>query len=70
MAKIELHPDAYIGTGELLRRVPWSRTTLNRQVRAGHFPAPTKISSGRNAWRWGDVVDHFNSLRDEKRDAA
>lgn len=39
----------------VLERVPWSDTTLWRQVKAGNFPAPIKISANAVAWREADV---------------
>jgi prophage regulatory protein len=36
-------------------KVPWSRTTLWRKVKAGEFPAPVRLSNGMNAWLEADV---------------
>ena len=47
--------DDLIGKTRVLQVVPFSDTTLWRQVRAGNFPAPVKISPGRVAWRVRDV---------------
>lgn len=35
---------------QLLRRLPFSRTTLWRQCKRGNFPSPVKISPGRVGW--------------------
>jgi len=39
----------------LLRFVPFSKSTLWRQVNAGLFPAPLRLSVGITAWRVEDV---------------
>ena len=42
--------DRLLSEKEVLTQVPWGRTTLWRQVRDGHFPAPREISDNRKAW--------------------
>ncbi len=52
----DLTPDTWLRERDLLRRVPFSRSTLWREVKAGRFPAPYKLSPNTTAWRWADVV--------------
>src|SRR6478672_1796396 len=40
----------FLRAKKVLDKVPWSRTTLWRKVRDGHFPAPVRLSNGVNAW--------------------
>ena len=40
---------------ELLRRQPYSRSSIYRKVRTGDFPAPIKIGPNRNAWLESDI---------------
>ncbi|MCX7208445.1 MAG: AlpA family phage regulatory protein [Proteobacteria bacterium] len=39
----------------VLACVPFSATTLWRKCKAGHFPAPVKLSERVTAWRADDV---------------
>lgn len=51
-------PDsAFIRTNALLCSgfIPFSRSTLWRQVKAGHFPMPTKFSANITAWNVGSL---------------
>jgi prophage regulatory protein len=41
---------------EVLRLIPFSRTTLWRQVRRGLFPRPLKLSSGVSAWSANEIA--------------
>ena len=50
-----LSDDAFVRSAQLASVVPWSKSTTWRKVRAGLFPAPTKISERITAWRVGDV---------------
>jgi prophage regulatory protein len=36
--------------------LPFSRSTLWREIRHRRFPAPTRISPGINGWRLGEVL--------------
>jgi prophage regulatory protein len=47
--------DRFCSPRETSRIVNLSRTTLWRQVCAGAFPAPVRISPGRIAWRRSDL---------------
>ena len=60
-----LHPWAWVQTVTSL-----SRTTVWRQIRAGAFPAPIKISPGRVAWRESDVVAWLNARTERTCDAG
>jgi len=46
------HPsnERLISAKEVLERVSFSRTTLDRLVNSNEFPRPIKISEGRNMW--------------------
>jgi prophage regulatory protein len=66
MNPASLEPDSYLREKELLKHVPLSHTTLWRQVKAGLFPKPIKLTERATAWRWGDVV----AWLDERRGAA
>ena len=44
-----------IRTEDLTRRLGLSRTTIFRNVKAGRFPAPIKISQRAIGWRIDDV---------------
>jgi hypothetical protein len=58
-----------LGPGEIVSRptpepqppVPFSRSTLWREVKAGRFPAPCKLSPNTTAWRWGDVLEDLRA---------
>jgi predicted DNA-binding transcriptional regulator AlpA len=43
----------YLDTGTLLKRVPWSRSTLDRLIGLKQFPAPARI--GGKLW-WSEVT--------------
>jgi len=51
----ESAPTKLLRRPEVLARVPWSYTTLWRQVKSGNFPAPIKMSAHAVAWRERDV---------------
>jgi prophage regulatory protein len=57
MTELELTSDSWLRERELLRRVPFSRSTLWREVKAGRFPAPYKLSPGTSAWLWCEVLE-------------
>ena len=48
-------PFFYREKGVLEHYLPGSRSTLWRQVKAGTFPAPIKISDGVTAWLKSDL---------------
>jgi len=62
-------PDsAYIRQRQLLgdRIVPYSASTLWRQIAAGHFPKPIKVSPGITAWSVAEIRRHLEKLRETK----
>ena len=59
MTELELTSDSWLRERELLRRVPFSRSTLWREVKAGRFPSPTKLSPNTTAWLWSEVAEHL-----------
>ena len=44
-----------IDLDEVLKRQPYSRSSIYRKVRTGDFPAPIKIGPNRNAWLESDI---------------
>lgn len=52
---LQLPTTGYVRQSQLLKFVPFSKTTLWRKVKAGDFPAPVKLSQGVTAWRAEDV---------------
>jgi len=46
---------AFLRERELRSLVPFSSSTLWREVKAGRFPAPVRLSPGVTAWRAQDV---------------
>lgn len=63
---MELTTDSYLRERELRTHVPLSHSTLWREVAAGRFPAPIKLTERATAWRWGDV----KAWLDERRAGA
>ena len=51
--------EAWVRQRQLLEYVPFSKATLWREVAAGRFPKPVKLSPATTAWRWGDVLDEL-----------
>ncbi|MCS3890473.1 helix-turn-helix transcriptional regulator [Bradyrhizobium elkanii] len=47
---------------QVLAKVPFSRSTLLRQVEEGNFPKPRQIASGRVAWYLDEVVEWQREL--------
>lgn len=64
MARHELTPESYLRERELLAHVPISHSTLWREVAAGRFPSPIKLTERATAWRWGDVLSWLEERRD------
>lgn len=46
-----------------------SRTTAWRGVRDGWLPRPVRVSPGRQAWRWSDIVAWQTALQPRRRPA-
>ena len=44
-----------LSTKELTARIPYTRQTVWRKVRAGEFPPPIRLGSARIGWRWSRV---------------
>jgi prophage regulatory protein len=51
-----------ISMKEVLAKVPFSRSTLLRQVEEGAFPKPRPIASGRVAWYLDEVIEWQKEL--------
>lgn len=66
MTQTKLTPDSYLRERELRSHVPLSHSTLWREVAAGRFPAPIKLTERATAWKWGDVLVWL----EERRGAA
>jgi len=74
----QAHPTGYVSTFDALPDsalvrlailiawglLPFSRATLWRKVRSGHFPRPVKVSCQVTAWRVGDVRRWLADPRD------
>lgn len=45
----------FVRQRQLLRFVPFSKSTLWRRVKAGEFPAPVRLSAGVTAWRVDEI---------------
>ncbi|MEO8631409.1 MAG: AlpA family phage regulatory protein [Betaproteobacteria bacterium] len=64
-ALTDLPAIGYVRQSQLIPAiVPFSSATLWRQVKAGTFPAPVKLSAGITAWRVHDIREWMRS-RDE-----
>ena len=50
-----LPADGFIRIKQLIRFIPFSRTTIWRKVKDGQFPRPVKLSAYVTAWRVADV---------------
>ncbi len=68
---MELNPDSYLRERELrAHHYPVSHSTLWREVAAGRFPSPIKLTERATAWRWGDVKAWLDERRASERGAA
>jgi prophage regulatory protein len=63
MRQTDLTPDSYLRERELRLHVPLSHSTSWREVGAGRFPAPVKLTERATAWRWGDVLAWLEARR-------
>ena len=52
---IELPSTGYVRLTQVIALVPFSKSTLWRQVKTGAFPKPVKLSARITAWRVEDV---------------
>ena len=57
-----------IRTDAVLARVPISRTTLWRRVKAGTFPPPIRLGPHMNAWLEEVIDDKIAALAAEVRE--
>jgi prophage regulatory protein len=58
-------PERLVREKEVLTRVPLSRTTLWRRVRAGSFPAPRIIGKHSKAWLESQIADWLEAQPDK-----
>jgi prophage regulatory protein len=63
MHQSDLNPDSYLRERELRAYVPLSHSSIWREVKAGRFPAPVKLTERATAWRWGDVLAWLEERR-------
>ena len=54
-------PTRIIRRDELLRRVPFSKTTLFQKIQAGEFPAPLSLGARAVGWREDEVQAWIDS---------
>ncbi|OYX32686.1 MAG: hypothetical protein B7Y99_08085 [Caulobacterales bacterium 32-69-10] len=54
-------PDELVALPEVLSTIKVSKSTLYRLVRAGQFPAGTRITAGRVLWRRGQLSNWIDS---------
>ncbi len=54
-APANLPATGYVRIKQLLRVIPFSRTTIWRKTKAGAFPRPVKLSQQVTGWRVEDV---------------
>ena len=47
---------------DLLKVIPFSKSTLWRKVADGTFPKPIKISTKVTVWKWFDVDQWFRQI--------
>lgn len=47
--------DVILSTKELTKRIPFTRQTIWREVRAKRFPPPIHLTNSRIGWRWSRV---------------
>lgn len=52
---LALPAEGFVRVKQLVRFIPFSRTTIWRKVKDGAFPRPIKLSSYVTAWRVADV---------------
>lgn len=46
------------------RVIPVSHSTWNNGVKSGRYPKSYQIGKRSVAWRWGEILDYLDSLRD------
>lgn len=50
-----------LSVDQVLKVVPFSKCTLYREIKAGRFPAPSRLSTGRVCWLENEVSDWLTS---------
>jgi prophage regulatory protein len=60
----------FVRQKQLLRFVPFSKSTLWRRINAGEFPAPIRLSVGITAWRAEDVHRWIRAQSSSKLELA
>jgi prophage regulatory protein len=58
-----------ISAHEVMNRVPFSRTTLDRLVKSNQFPKPIKLSEGRKVWVESQINSYIEKKIEESSDA-
>ena len=51
-----LRKDSWIEQRDLLRYVPFNRSELWAEVKAGRFPSPYRLGPNTTVWQWGEVL--------------
>lgn len=51
----DIPSDGFVRVAEVLKFIPWSRSTLYNKIRAGDFPQPVKLSANTTAFRAADI---------------
>lgn len=70
MRATDLTPDSYLRERELRLHIPLSHSTIWREVEAGRFPPPIKLTERATAWRWGDVLAWLEARRSSEKVGA
>ena len=60
----------FLNEPEVLSRAVFSRSTLRRQIDAGSFPEPVRLSANRVAWRSSDVQEWLETRMASKREKS
>ena len=71
MIELEKLPrEAMVGLKVVTRVTDSSRSTIYREVAAGRFPAPYRVSPRSSRWCWGEILDHLEELKRQSRQPA
>lgn len=66
LADFRDHPDELFGAHDIAAiGVMGSRTSLHRALKAGKFPKPIRLPSGRLAWRGRVITEWLDNLERE-----